>query len=108
LRPVSCTPRTGHEVSLSSGSPPGSRTPAFRVRRIRAALPHVRIAIDGWHLVRLANQTVTEVRQRVTREVVVARPRRSADRFGGAYSPRACVYAVRAVGRRGPVAVLGG
>lgn len=32
---------------------------------IRVALPHARIAIDGWHLVRLANQRVTEVRQRV-------------------------------------------
>jgi len=34
---------------------------------IRAALPHVRIAVDKWHLVALANQMVTEVRQRVTR-----------------------------------------
>jgi len=35
---------------------------------IRAALPGVRIAVDKWHLVALANQMVTEVRQRVTRE----------------------------------------
>jgi len=34
---------------------------------IRAALPGVRIAVDKWHLVALANQMVTEVRQRVTR-----------------------------------------
>ncbi|MGI8769468.1 MAG: ISL3 family transposase, partial [Propionibacteriaceae bacterium] len=34
---------------------------------IRAALPHARIAVDKWHLVALANQMVTEVRQRVTR-----------------------------------------
>ena len=34
---------------------------------IRAALPHARIAVDHWHLVRLANDMVTEVRQRVTR-----------------------------------------
>ncbi len=34
---------------------------------IRAALPGVRIAVDKWHLVSLANQMVTEVRQRVTR-----------------------------------------
>jgi transposase len=35
---------------------------------IRAALPTALIAVDGWHLVALANQMVTEVRQRVTRE----------------------------------------
>ena len=35
---------------------------------IRAALPGARIAVDKWHLVALANQVVTEVRQRVTRE----------------------------------------
>jgi transposase len=35
---------------------------------IRAALPHARIAVDHWHLVRLANEVVTEVRQRVARE----------------------------------------
>ena len=40
---------------------------------IRTALPHARIAVDHWHLVRLANDPVlgdmvTEVRQRVARE----------------------------------------
>ena len=35
---------------------------------IRTALPHARIAVDHWHLVRLANDMVTEVRQRVARE----------------------------------------
>ena len=35
---------------------------------IRAALPGARIAVDKWHLVALANQVVTEVRQRVTRQ----------------------------------------
>lgn len=35
---------------------------------IRAALPHARIAVDKWHLVRLGNEMLTEVRQRVTRE----------------------------------------
>src|SRR5829696_1009132 len=35
---------------------------------IRAALPDALIAVDGWHLVALANQMVTEVRQRVTRD----------------------------------------
>jgi transposase len=37
---------------------------------IRAALPDALIAVDGWHLVALANQMVTEVRQRVTRELL--------------------------------------
>ena len=36
---------------------------------IRAALPHANIAIDEWHLIALANQVVTEVQQRATREV---------------------------------------
>ncbi len=35
---------------------------------IRRALPHARIVVDHWHLVRLANQAVTDVRQRVQRE----------------------------------------
>jgi transposase len=35
---------------------------------IRRALPNARIVVDHWHLVRLANQAVTEVRQRVARE----------------------------------------
>jgi transposase len=35
---------------------------------IRAALPRARIAVDKWHLVALANQMLTGVRQRVTRE----------------------------------------
>lgn len=34
---------------------------------VRAALPKARIAVDKWHLVALANQMVTEIRQRVTR-----------------------------------------
>jgi transposase len=34
---------------------------------VRTALPQARIAVDRWHLVRLANDMVTEVRQRVTR-----------------------------------------
>ncbi len=36
---------------------------------IRRALPHARIVLDHWHLVRLANQVLTDVRQRVQREV---------------------------------------
>ncbi len=35
---------------------------------IRAALPNARIAVDKWHLVALANQMLTDVRQRVTRD----------------------------------------
>ena len=34
---------------------------------IRATLPDVKLAVDIWHLVALANQMVTEVRQRATR-----------------------------------------
>jgi transposase len=34
---------------------------------IRAALPNALIAVDKWHLVALANQMLTEVRQRVAR-----------------------------------------
>jgi transposase len=37
---------------------------------IRAALPEVKIAVDKWHLVALANTMVTEVRQRVTRTLL--------------------------------------
>ena len=37
---------------------------------IRAALPHTLIAVDKWHLVALANQMVTEIRQRVTRDLL--------------------------------------
>jgi len=37
---------------------------------IRAALPGVRIAVDKWHLVALANTMLTEVRQRVTRTLL--------------------------------------
>ena len=37
---------------------------------IRAALPGVKIAVDKWHLVALANTMLTEVRQRVTRTLL--------------------------------------
>ena len=37
---------------------------------IRAALPKARIAVDKWHLVALANTMITEVRQRVTRDLL--------------------------------------
>jgi transposase len=62
----------------------GEQTDAFRTKieivvidpsapyasGIRAALPNATIAVDKWHLVALANQMVTEVRQRVTRELL--------------------------------------
>jgi len=35
---------------------------------VRAALPHAAITVDKWHLVRLGNDMVTDVRQRVARE----------------------------------------
>ena len=35
---------------------------------IRAILPDAKLAVDIWHLVTLANQMVTEVRQRATRD----------------------------------------
>ena len=60
----------------------GEQTPEFRAAielviidpsapyasGIRTALPGVAIAVDKWHLVALANQMVTEVRQQITRE----------------------------------------
>ncbi len=44
---------------------------------IRRALPHAVIVVDHWHLVRLANQVLTEVRQRVAREQLGRRGRKS-------------------------------
>lgn len=41
---------------------------AVRVRD-RAALPHARTAVDKWHLVVLANLIVTQVRQRISRQL---------------------------------------
>ncbi len=43
---------------------------------LRRALPGARIVVDHWHLVRLANAVVTEVRQRVAREQLGRRGRR--------------------------------
>jgi transposase len=43
---------------------------------IRDALPAARVAVDHFHLVALANQAVTAVRQRVTREQLSRRGRR--------------------------------
>ncbi|HLZ36715.1 MAG TPA: ISL3 family transposase [Mycobacteriales bacterium] len=44
---------------------------------VERALPHARIVVDHFHLVRLANQTVTEVRQRAIRETHRRRGRRA-------------------------------
>jgi transposase len=43
---------------------------------VRGALPHARVAVDHFHLVALANQALTAVRQRVTREQLGRRGRR--------------------------------
>ena len=44
---------------------------------IRRALPHAIIVVDHWHLVRLANAAVTDVRQRVAREHLGRRGRKT-------------------------------
>lgn len=46
-------------------------------RAVRQALPHAAIAVDHFHLVALANDTVTRVRQRVLRERLGRRGRTS-------------------------------
>jgi len=43
---------------------------------VRRALPSATIVVDHWHLVRLANQVVTEVRQRVASEQLGRRGRK--------------------------------
>lgn len=43
---------------------------------IRRLLPRATVVVDHWHLVRLANQMVTEVRQRVARELLGRRGRK--------------------------------
>lgn len=61
----------------------GTQSPAFRAgielvvidpsapcaSGIRAALPGARIAVDKWHLVALANLMLTQVRQRIARQL---------------------------------------
>ncbi len=44
---------------------------------IRRLLPQATIVVDHWHLVRLANQAVTEVRQRIAREQYGRRGRKA-------------------------------
>src|SRR5215207_9780646 len=89
---VDCTPgRPGKLLGLAPGRTGacvkdwlGEQTGAFRNKieivvidpsapyasGIRAALPKARIAVDKWHLVALANTMITEVRQRVTRDLL--------------------------------------
>lgn len=68
-----------------------ARTPQFRdairyvaldpsapyASAVRHVLPEATIVVDHFHLVRLANQTLTRVRQRVTRQTLDRRGRRS-------------------------------
>jgi transposase len=68
-----------------------ARTPAFRAgvevvvidphagyaAAVRAALPDAAIAVDHFHLIMLANKMVTAVRQRVTRDLLDRRGRKS-------------------------------
>jgi transposase len=42
---------------------------------VRAALPHAKLAVDHFHLVMLANTALTQVRQRVTRQLLDRRGR---------------------------------
>jgi transposase len=44
---------------------------------VRAALPEARVAVDHFHLVLLANKAVTAVRQRVTRDLLDRRGRKT-------------------------------
>jgi transposase len=46
-------------------------------RAVRELLPHARLAVDHFHLIMLANQAVTAVRQRVTRELLGRRGRKA-------------------------------
>jgi transposase len=68
-----------------------ARTPVFRAgievvvidphagyaAAVRAALPDARIAVDHFHLIMLANKAVTAVRQRVTRDLLDRRGRKT-------------------------------
>jgi transposase len=69
----------------------GARTEAFRAgievvvidphagyaAAVREALPEARIAVDHFHLIMLANKAVTAVRQRVTRDLLERRGRKT-------------------------------
>ncbi|MDP9436120.1 MAG: transposase [Actinomycetota bacterium] len=83
---------------------------------MRRALPGVRIVVDHWHLVRLANQMVTEVRQRVRRQTH-ARRGRSTDpawahrrlllRAGDTLSPQALARLQRVLASDDPTNRIG-
>ncbi len=83
---------------------------------MRHALPGVRIVVDHWHLVRLANQMVTEVRQRVQREQSGGRGRgtdpawahrRLLLRAGNTLSPRALARLQRVLASDDPTNQIG-
>ena len=63
----SALPRT-RRVGRCRGGCAGGRCCTCR-SGIRTALPDARIAVDKWHLVALANLMVTQVRQRITRQL---------------------------------------
>jgi transposase len=62
--------RAGIEVAALDPSAPFAAA-------IRRLLPQATLVVDHWHLVRLANQAVTEVRQRVAREQYGRRGRKA-------------------------------
>jgi transposase len=83
---------------------------------IRRSLPAARIVVDHWHLVRLANQMVTDVRQRAQREQHDRRGRKADPawahrrlllRAGNALSPRALARLRRVLASDDPTNEIG-
>ncbi len=99
----SALPRT-RRVGRCRGGCAGGRCCTCR-SGIRTALPDARIAVDKWHLVALANLMVTQVRQRITRQLHGRRacrqgtPAPAAGRTPAAPDP---AQAVRLLRRRRP------
>ncbi len=52
-------------------------------KAVRQALPHARVAVDHFHVVKLANQMIDDVRRRTT-QALRGRRGRSCDRSGPA------------------------
>ena len=67
--PRGCGPRARPASTVGDPGPPRDRNENL-VPFGRAALPQAPVAVDKWHLVALANQVVTEVRQRATGELL--------------------------------------
>src|SRR5690606_38981462 len=60
----------GADAAVPGRDRAGGHRPVCPVRVRHPRCPATaRIAIDHWHLVRLANDVVTEVRQRITRQL---------------------------------------